>query len=216
MCDGEISSRSWPLHTIPRNAMLLFLHCMSPELAPTTVISEPGLLLRIEMLWGDAPQLTTPTTFTLALTPSALCRRHSHSGRPAFRRASTYFAGCSGFRYGPSTFWRTLEIRSAGSISSNRAISPFASSSRPASAQLAAPMRSARGYSAALAMPSLPMIPLHHNGQQRNEHAQSHKGDLDRAIPFLERSLSLSAAANIMGYARQCRINLGHAYVLAR
>jgi len=60
------------------------------------------------------------------------------------------------------------------------------------------------------------MIPLHHNGQQRNEHAQSHKGDLDRAIPFLERSLSLSAAANIMGYARQCRINLGHAYVLAR
>ena len=39
-------------------------------------------------------------------------------------------------------FWR-LEIRSAGSISSNRAISRFASSSRPASAQLAAPIRSA-------------------------------------------------------------------------
>src|SRR5262245_23402778 len=162
---------------------------------------------------GDARQLTTPTTFILALTPSAFCS--GHSGRPALR-ASTYFAGCSGFRYGPSTFWRTLEIRSAGSISSNRAISPFASSSRPASAQLAAPMRSARGYSAALAIPSLPMIALHHNVQQRNEHAQSHKGDLDRAIPFLERSLSLSAAANIMGYARQCRINLGHAYVLAR
>ena len=82
---------------------------------------------------GDARQLTTPTTFILALTPSAFCS--GHSGRPALR-PSTYFAGCSGFRYGPSTFWRTLEIRSAGLISSNRAISLFASLSRPASAQL--------------------------------------------------------------------------------
>src|SRR5262245_16392433 len=29
------------------------------------------------------------------------------------------------------------------------------------------------GYAAALAMPSLPMTPLHHDGPQRNEHAQS-------------------------------------------
>jgi hypothetical protein len=79
-------------------------------------------------------------------SPERQPRRHAaatlHSGRPAFRRASVYFAWCSGCRYGPNRFWR-LEIRSAGSISSNRAINPFASSSRPASAQLAAPVRSA-------------------------------------------------------------------------
>jgi hypothetical protein len=68
--------------------------------------------------------------------------RCAHSGRPALRRASTYFAGYSGRLDGPSTFLR-VEIRSAGSISSNRAISFLASSSRPATAQLAAAARNA-------------------------------------------------------------------------
>src|SRR5262249_30959246 len=66
---------------------------------------------------------------------------------PSFRYArlsqsSANLTGYSGCRYGPKAFWR-LEIRSAGSISSNRAISLFASPSRPASAQLAAAIRSA-------------------------------------------------------------------------
>ena len=66
----------------------------------------------------------------------------SHSGSSTLRRASTYFAGYSGRLDGPSTFLR-VEIRSAGSISSNRAISFLASSSRPATAQIAAAARNA-------------------------------------------------------------------------
>jgi hypothetical protein len=58
-----------------------------------------------------------------------------HSGRPAFRRASAYIAGCFGCRYGPRTFWRALEIRTAGSIQSV--------SSLPHHAQLAAAIRNA-------------------------------------------------------------------------
>jgi hypothetical protein len=40
------------------------------------------------VIGGDTLLLTTPATFTRASTPSALCRRCSHSGRPANRKAS--------------------------------------------------------------------------------------------------------------------------------
>jgi MFS family permease len=50
------------------------------------------------IIGGGTRQLTTPTTFTRESPPSVLCRRCSHSGRPAFLRASAYLAGCFGCR----------------------------------------------------------------------------------------------------------------------
>src|SRR6266536_5265667 len=59
-----------------------------------------------------------------------------HSGRPAFRRPSSYLARSSG-RYGPNTSLR-LETRNAGSICRKRAQAFLASSAQPRSALLAA------------------------------------------------------------------------------
>src|SRR5579872_1777765 len=63
-----------------------------------------------------------------------------HSGRPAFLRPSSYRSMSSILLYGPWTSLN-LERHKPGSICRNRAIAERASSSRPASALLAALMR---------------------------------------------------------------------------